>query len=112
MKPVLPLKFFPSLLIAVLSVFHVPSMQAQDVDLTAQYQWKPVEIGAGGWMRGLAVASSGTAAYARGDVDQVYRWSSAAGQWYPTKVFSALPSAYTGAPVNAGALVSCSILSS
>jgi hypothetical protein len=102
MKPVLPPKFLLSLWIAVLCVSYAASMQAQDVDLTPQYQWKPVEIGAGGWMRGLAVASSGAAAYARGDVDQVYRWSNAAKQWFPTKLSSALPPAYTGAPVNAG----------
>jgi len=45
-------------------------MKAQDTDLTAKYQWKPVQVGAGGWMRGLAVAPTGTAAYARGDVGQ------------------------------------------
>ena len=77
-------------------------MQAQDTDLTANYEWKPVQIGAGGWMRGLAVAPTGTAAYARGDVDQVYRWSSSAGKWYPTKISGAIPATYTGAPVNAG----------
>jgi hypothetical protein len=101
-KSVFPPKFLHSFLIAVLSIFSTLSLRAQDTDLTSQYQWKPVEIGAGGWMRGLAVASSGTAAYARGDVDEVYRWSNAAGQWYPTKVFSAIPPTYTGAPVNAG----------
>jgi len=90
------------LLIALLSVVVLTPLRAQDTDLTANYQWKPVEIGAGGWMRGLAVAQTGTAAYARGDVDEVYRWSSAAGQWYPTKIFGAIPSAYTAAPVNAG----------
>ena len=98
MKAALLRKLHSPSLIAVLSLLAAPSLRAQDTDLSATYQWKPVEIGAGGWMRGLAVATSGAAAYARGDVDEVYRWSSAAGQWYPTKVFSAIPSAYTGAP--------------
>jgi hypothetical protein len=102
MKSALLRKLHSPVLIASLSLLAAPSLRAQDTDLTATYQWKPVEIGAGGWMRGLAVAPTGTAAYARGDVDEVYRWSSAAGQWYPTKIFSAIPSAYTGAPVNAG----------
>jgi len=97
-----PLKRLQILFVIVLALFSVLPLRAQDIDLTSKYQWKPVQIGAGGWMRGLAVAPTGTAAYARGDVDEVYRWSSAAGQWYPTKVFSAIQSTYTGAPVNAG----------
>jgi fibronectin type 3 domain-containing protein len=95
-------KLFATLFFVLLAMLAVGRSGAQDSDLTSKYQWKPVQIGAGGWMRGLAVAPTGTAAYARGDVDQVYRWSSSAEQWYPTKVFNALPSAYTGAPVNAG----------
>ncbi|MGA3080547.1 MAG: fibronectin type III domain-containing protein [Terracidiphilus sp.] len=103
MKSVQPLKFFPLLLIAVLSVFPTLPMRAQDVDLTPQYQWKPVQIGAGGWMRGMAVSPSDpTRRYARGDVDEVYRWDNTAQQWFPTKVSGSLPAAYGGAPVNGG----------
>ena len=102
MKILLQRKFVQAFFLFSISLFSFRPMKAQDTDLTAKYQWKPVQVGAGGWMRGLAVAPTGTAAYARGDVDNVYRWSSAARQWYPTKIFSAIPSAYTGAPVNAG----------
>ncbi|MGD0470006.1 MAG: hypothetical protein ABSA54_16630 [Terriglobales bacterium] len=102
MKFPLPRMLFTHLFIVLLACFAEGPINAQDADLTAKYQWKPVKIGAGGWMRGLAVAPTGTAAYARGDVDEVYRWSSSARQWYPTKIFSAFPATYTGAPVNAG----------
>lgn len=79
------------------------SSAAQDNDLSPKYPWKPVQIGAGGWMRGMAVSpSDATRRYARGDVDNVYRWDNAREQWFPTKLSSALPSAYTTAPTNGG----------
>jgi hypothetical protein len=82
MKILLQRKFVQALFLSSISLFFYRPMMAQDADLTAKFQWKPVQIGAGGWMRGLAAASTGTAAYARGDVDNVYRRSSTARQWY------------------------------
>jgi len=95
--------FVPSLCIAALCAFSALSLRAQNANLTSQYQWNPVQIGAGGWMRGMAVSPSDpTRRYARGDVDEVYRWDNSAQQWFPTKVSGALPAAYSAAPINGG----------
>ncbi len=76
---------------------------AQDKDLSGNYVWKPVKIGAGGWMRGMAVSpSDATRRYARGDVDNVYRWDDSAQQWHPTKLASAFPAKIAAAPAEAG----------
>jgi len=91
-------------LLAATSVFIPTLSHAQDKDLSANYTWAPVQIGAGGWMRGMAVSPSDpTRMYARGDVENLYRWNNAAQTWVPTKLASAFPSTVTGAPANAGA---------
>jgi hypothetical protein len=67
------------------------------------YVWKPVRIGAGGWMRGMAVDPMyPSVRYARGDVDNLYRWDPGAGTWVSCKVASAFPPNISGAPVQAG----------
>src|SRR5579883_57255 len=72
-------------------------------DLTGTYIWKPVRIGAGGWMRGMAVDTTNPSIrYARGDVDNLYRWDDSQKTWVPTKVASAFPASIAAAPVNAG----------
>jgi len=79
---------------------YVPVFAA---DLTNAYNWKPVKIGAGGFMRGMAVdASTKAVKYARGDVDNLYRWDGLSKTWSPTKVEGAFPSNVTAAPTQAG----------
>jgi hypothetical protein len=88
-----------------IAAFFIPVVSfAQDQDLSANYTWAPVQIGAGGWMRGMAISPSDpTRMYARGDVENLYRWNNAAQTWVPTKLASAFPSSITAAPANAGA---------
>ena len=83
----------------------IPALcRAQGKDLSANYTWEPVQIGAGGWMRGMAISPSDpTRMYARGDVENLYRWNNAAQVWVPTKLASAFPSNITAAPMWAGA---------
>lgn len=55
-------------------------------------------------MRGMAVSPSDpTRMYARGDVENLYRWNNAAQTWVPTKLASAFPSSITASPASAGA---------
>ena len=55
-------------------------------------------------MRGMAVSPSDpTRMYARGDVENLYRWNNAAQTWVPTKLSSAFAASFTAAPANAGA---------
>jgi hypothetical protein len=101
--PIQPCKFGLGISLIVLTAFTVSLSQAQDIDLSSKYEWKPVRIGAGGWMRGMAVSpSDSTRRYARGDVDNIYRWDQSSQQWYPTKISSALPASIVAAPTNAG----------
>ncbi|MGD0911434.1 MAG: chitobiase/beta-hexosaminidase C-terminal domain-containing protein [Terracidiphilus sp.] len=91
-------------LLAIAATFIPVWSRAQDQDLSANYTWAPVQIGAGGWMRGMAVSPSDpTRMYARGDVENLYRWNNAAQTWVPTKLASAFPSSVTASPASAGA---------
>ncbi len=95
---------FGPLLAVAAAILIANSCVAQDQDLSASYTWAPVQIGAGGWIRGMAISPSGpTRMYARGDVENLYRWNNAAQTWVPTKLASAFPSSITAAPANAGA---------
>ena len=48
MKILLQRKFVQAFFLFSISLFFFRPMKAQDTDLTAKYQWKPVQIGAGG----------------------------------------------------------------
>jgi hypothetical protein len=90
--------------LAIAAIFIPVACRAQDQDLSANYTWAPVQIGAGGWMRGMAVSPSDpTRMYARGDVENLYRWNNALQTWVPTKLASAFPSNIAAEPGNAGA---------
>ncbi len=90
--------------LAIAAMFIPVLCPAQDKDLSANYTWAPVQIGAGGWMRGMAVSPSDpTRMYARGDVENLYRWNNAAQTWVPTKLASAFPASITAVPAQAGA---------
>jgi len=91
-------------LLTTAAIFIPVFCRAQDKDLSANYTWAPVQIGAGGWIRGMAISPSDpTRMYARGDVENLYRWNNAAQTWVPTKLASAFPSNITAVPANAGA---------
>jgi photosystem II stability/assembly factor-like uncharacterized protein len=97
-----PLRLWLSSLVAV-TVITLAAGFAQAADLTQNYVWKPVRIGAGGWMRGMAIdPMHPSVRYARGDVDNLYRWDDQHKVWIPTKVASAFPANIAAAPVNAG----------
>lgn len=91
-------------LLSIASILAPVACRAQDQDLSANYTWAPVQIGAGGWMRGMAISPSDpTRMFARGDVENLYRWNVAAQTWVPTKLASAFPAGITAQPANAGA---------
>ncbi|WP_165864196.1 WD40/YVTN/BNR-like repeat-containing protein [Capsulimonas corticalis] len=88
---------------AIVSASLVNTTRSPAADLSERYAWKPVRIGAGGWMRGMAVDPQHPAVrYARGDVDNLYRWDDVRKEWIPTKIAAAFPASIAAAPVQAG----------
>lgn len=80
----------------------MPRPAAAD-DLSADYKWRAVKIGAGGFVRGMAVhPTDPNVRFARADVDNVYRWDTARQRWVAAKIASAFNSQITGAPANGG----------
>jgi photosystem II stability/assembly factor-like uncharacterized protein len=76
MRPLLAVLFAASLTAA-----------AQVKDLTANYLWKPVRIGAGGWVVGMVLHPlDPNVRYLRTDVGNGYRWDTAAQSWIPMRV--------------------------
>jgi hypothetical protein len=103
MTRILPHKFHVTLCIALTMIFAAGASKAQDTNLTANYQWAPVQIGAGGWMRGMAVSTSNpNYMYARGDVGNVYYWNSSTQTWVPTQTSTSFPAPYNTAPLTNG----------
>jgi photosystem II stability/assembly factor-like uncharacterized protein len=59
---------------------------AQNKDLTANYLWKPVRIGAGGWVVGMVLHPlDPTVRYLRTDVGNGYRWDAPTQAWLPMR---------------------------
>lgn len=79
---------FTSLAIGATLVFS----SAKAADLVADYEWKPIKIGGGGWVTGLVVQPTKTdVVYARTDVGGVYRWLPESSSWKQLIVADALP---------------------
>ncbi len=88
---------FVGMIGAVVSFMGTPAAGA------GGWTWKPVRIGAGGWMRGMVVSPRDPdVRFARGDVDNAYRWDAVHAAWVPMKVIGALPASVTACPTAAG----------
>jgi fibronectin type 3 domain-containing protein len=85
------------------AAFSLPvTAHAQETDLTASYEWKPVRIGAGGWVVGMTIHPlNSTVRYLRTDVGNAYRWDDAASQWIPMRVRNADGTGIQGADPSA-----------
>ena len=60
------------------------------VDLSAQYAWQPVRIGAGGWVCGIIIgAKDANVRFVRDDTGQAYRWDTNRLEWMPLSVQNA-----------------------
>ncbi|PTX97342.1 hypothetical protein DB346_20265 [Verrucomicrobia bacterium LW23] len=60
---------------------------ARAADLSTQYEWKPVRIGAGGFVTGLVIHPlDPEVRYCRTDVGNAYRWDTALKEWMPMVV--------------------------
>ena len=76
--------FFLATLLAASLAAH-----AQDKDLTADYLWKPIHIGAGGWVVGMVLHPlDPTVRYLRTDVGNAYRWDTSTQTWLPMRVLN------------------------
>ena len=77
---------------------------AQDRDLTANYLWKSVRIGAGGWVTGMVLHPlDPNVRYLRTDVGNAYRWDTATQSWLPMRLASTIHSpAATASPSGYG----------
>ncbi len=65
----------------------IAASSARPDDLSSTYQWKPVRIGAGGWVVGMVLHPlDSTVRYARTDVGNAYRWDQTAQQWIPMRI--------------------------
>lgn len=62
---------------------------------TPTFSWKPLRIGAGGWLTGIDIAADGTKVI-RTDTSGAYRWSDAKAQWVPLLTTKTMPTGTYG----------------
>jgi hypothetical protein len=75
-----------AIVLATLLATSLPA-SAQTTDLTLSYLWKPVRIGAGGWVVGMVLHPlDPTIRYLRTDVGNAYRWDTATQSWAPMRL--------------------------
>jgi photosystem II stability/assembly factor-like uncharacterized protein len=61
-------------------------------EAVVEYAWKPMTIGGGGWVTGLAISPAEKGlVYARTDVAGAYRWDAASGAWKAIVTAASLP---------------------
>lgn len=64
------------------------------------YLWKPLRVGAGGWLTGLDMSAEGSTRVVRTDTYGAYVWDS--GQWKQLVTATSMPAADVGVEKNAG----------
>ncbi|PAW76233.1 MAG: sialidase [Verrucomicrobia bacterium Tous-C9LFEB] len=58
------------------------ALPLQAADLSADYAWKPLKIGGGGWVVGMDISpTEKNLIYVRTDVSGAYRWNAATSSW-------------------------------
>jgi hypothetical protein len=64
--------------------------------LSGTYSWKPLKVGAGGWVVGMDIhPTEPNLIYVRADVSGAYRWNAVSGTWKQLVTISSMPAAYT-----------------
>ncbi len=59
------------------------------------YTWKPLKVGAGGWVVGMYIHPAGRGVmYARTDVSGAYRWNAATSEWKQIVLSTTMPADY------------------
>jgi hypothetical protein len=74
-------------------------------DISAQYSFAPVRIGAGGWMRGLVVDPvNPDRRLARSDTHGAFRWDASTGEWAQMVNATAMPASFLRHPAGSPAV--------
>jgi photosystem II stability/assembly factor-like uncharacterized protein len=80
--------------LALAALAFATSIHAED--LTSSYVWKPVRIGAGGWMRGMVIDPENPQnRLARSDTHGAFKWNQATGEWEQLITSSSMPHPFT-----------------
>jgi hypothetical protein len=66
------------------------------------FQWRPLRVGAGGWLTGIDISADGSTEVVRTDTYGAYLWDSASSQWRQLVTATSMPSADVDVDNNAG----------
>ncbi|GCE25145.1 hypothetical protein KDA_06290 [Dictyobacter alpinus] len=78
-------------------LFSSQARPAYAADLSGSYSWKPLKIGGGGFVTGLAIhPTAAGVVYARTDVGGAYRWNESTQTWTQLIVTPAVPNPAAG----------------
>ncbi|HEY9247493.1 MAG TPA: hypothetical protein VIO38_00090, partial [Rariglobus sp.] len=106
MTPRIPLRLAAALLCAASLLPALLPPAAHAADLSGAYEWKPVRLGAGGFVTGLVIHPlDADVRYCRTDVGNAYRWDAKLGEWLPMVVrigTTGVPASVAAAPSKIG----------
>jgi hypothetical protein len=95
-----------TLLCAALLVSLPVQSSVHAADLSGNYTWKPVRLGAGGFVTGLVIhPANPDVRYCRTDVGNAYRWDTTVNEWVPMVVrngTTGIPASVAVAPARIG----------
>lgn len=73
------------------------SFHSASARIAGVYTWKPLKVGAGGWMVGMDIhPTEPNLIYARTDVSGAYRWDAATSSWKQLVTATSMPGTYVG----------------
>jgi photosystem II stability/assembly factor-like uncharacterized protein len=82
----------PSLPIVLAAIIWSMLAPVHAADLSADYTWKPMKIGGGGWVTGLDIRpTEKDLVYARTDVSGAYRWNATTSSWKQVVTTASMP---------------------
>lgn len=77
-----------------------PAAPAQPTPVQGAFAWKPLRVGAGGFVTGIDIAPDGTKVV-RADSAGAFIWSDAKGEWVPLLTYATMPKGEWGFEVSA-----------
>ncbi len=98
-------RYISTVFLIFLGAWLMLTAPVQAADISASYTFKPVRIGAGGWMRGMVVdPANPQRRLARSDTHGAFRWDAGRGEWVQMLSATGMPASFLRHPAGSPAV--------